>query len=141
MSATKILVCENNALIFKAMKAALKNESYTLHWASDGRQALELLKKEPFDLVLTEILLPFFSGLELIQNLRSKQRMSIPILVLSVINTSTTIDLALQLGANEFMPKPFAPESLKSRIAQMLVNTPSKRNSYVKNDHLYNLYN
>ena len=135
----KILVCENNHMVFQAIKGALQNESYNLHWAVDGRQALEIMKREPFDLLLTEILLPFCSGLELIHILRSKLLATLPILVLSMINSTNTVDLACQLGATEYMPKPFAPEKLKSRIADLLLKEKISLLTTNNMDHNYNL--
>lgn len=139
MSDIKILVCENNHMIFQALKGALKDESYSLHWAVDGRQALEIMKREAFDMLLTEILLPFFSGLELIHMLRSKMHATLPILVLSMINTANTVDLALQLGASGYMPKPFAPEKLKTRIAELLYKEKISLKTINKKDHNFNL--
>jgi DNA-binding response OmpR family regulator len=136
----KILVCENNHMVFEVIKGALKTESYTLHWAGDGRQAMEIMKQEAFDMVLTEILLPFFSGLELIHMLRSKMNLAIPIVVISLINTGNTIDLAFQLGANEYLPKPFAPEKLKNSITDLLLKQEINLNSVIQEYHNSNLH-
>jgi DNA-binding response OmpR family regulator len=138
MSDIKILVCENNHMVFQAIKGVLRNEPYTLYGVADGRQALETLKKESFDMVLTEILLPYFSGLELINMLRAKMHLKIPIVVLSMINTANTIDLAFQLGASDYVPKPFAPENLKYRIAKMLLKQTNSLNTFSHKNYNYN---
>jgi two-component system response regulator VicR len=141
MSDIKILVCENNHMVFLALRGALKNEKYSLHCASDGRQAIEIMRREAFDMLITEILLPFFSGLELISMIRSKMQSTMPILVLSMVNSPNTIDLACQLGASEYISKPFAPEKLKKRISALLLNKELNLRTLQGGDLSYNIQN
>jgi DNA-binding response OmpR family regulator len=121
-SKTKIVVCDSNPLVYKAIAAALGPAMYEFTYAKDGRQGLEFLKGGSYDMMITEILLPFFSGLELVHFIRSAMHSAMPVLMLSIIKTRNTIDLAYQLGASDFIEKPFAPGDLRNRIDRILIS-------------------
>jgi DNA-binding response OmpR family regulator len=108
----KILVAEDEPLMLMAIEAKLRNEGFEVIGAQDGRQALKSLETIVPDLIITDILMPYTSGLELISIVKSSQNKKIPIIVLSGLGQEETVMEAFQLGADDFINKPFNPTEL-----------------------------
>ncbi|CAN5645765.1 hypothetical protein BH10BAC2_BH10BAC2_00050 [soil metagenome] len=115
----KILIAEDDPLMMAVIKQQLSNEGYTLSINTDGREALEALESFMPDLIITDILMPFTSGLDLISVVRSSGS-KIPILVLSAMDQEATVLEALSLGANDFISKPFKPAEISMRVKRLL---------------------
>ena len=96
--------------------------------ASDGRQALLLLRKQPVDLVLTDINMPGMNGEELLRQMKFEGLLEkIPTLVVSTDATEQRIEKMLQLGARGYVTKPFSPEILRERLEAVLkMNAPEE---------------
>jgi DNA-binding response OmpR family regulator len=116
----KILVAEDEPLMLMAIEAKLKNEGFEVIGAQDGRQALKALETTVPDLIITDILMPYTSGLELISIVKSNQNKKIPIIVLSGLGQEDTVMEAFQLGADDFITKPFNPTELSVRVKRLL---------------------
>jgi DNA-binding response OmpR family regulator len=116
----KILVAEDEPLMLMAIEAKLKNEGFEVTGAADGREALKSLETSVPDLIITDILMPYTSGLELISIVRSNQNKKIPIIVLSGLGEEDTVMEAFQLGADDFITKPFNPTELSVRVKRLL---------------------
>ncbi|HEX8278139.1 MAG TPA: response regulator transcription factor [Segetibacter sp.] len=116
----KILVAEDEPLMLMAIEAKLKNEGFEVVTASDGREALKVLEHFSPDLIVTDILMPYTSGLELISIVKSGQRKKIPLIVLSGLDQEETVMEAFQLGADDFITKPFNPTELVVRVKKLL---------------------
>jgi DNA-binding response OmpR family regulator len=125
----KILVAEDETLMLMAIEAKLKNEGFEVVTASDGREALKVLESLVPDLIITDILMPYTSGLELISIVKSDQTKKVPIIVLSGLGQEDTVMEAFQLGADDFITKPFNPTELAVRVKRLLKipNTSSKK--------------
>jgi DNA-binding response OmpR family regulator len=115
----KILIAEDDPLMMVLIKNQLASENYTLSVHIDGRSALETLEAFKPDMIITDILMPFTSGLELISVVRSSGS-KIPILVLSAMDQEATVLEALSLGANDFISKPFKPADISVRVKRLL---------------------
>ncbi len=116
----KILVAEDEPLMLMAIEAKLKNEGFEVMGAADGREALKILENFLPDIIVTDILMPYTSGLELISIVKSNANKKIPIIVLSGLGQENTVMEAFQLGADDFLTKPFNPTELAVRIKRLL---------------------
>ena len=126
MSEIKILICEKDPLLLRALEQALQWEGNHVFCAYNGREAIKIIEREHLDVMLTDVLLPFYSGLELIQKARFKFKHTIFIMVLSFISFEDTIELACQLGADDYMLKPVETEQVLLRILQeVMPNGPT----------------
>ncbi len=118
----KILIAEDDVIMLAAIKEQLKKDNYTILGANDGREALQALETFKPDLIITDILMPYTSGLELIGILRSEHDNKLPILVLSALDEEETVMEAFSMGANDFLSKPFKPAELTIRVKRLLNN-------------------
>ncbi|RXK83572.1 response regulator [Filimonas effusa] len=116
----KILIAEDEQVTLLTLEQCLKTEGYDVITAQDGREALNKLENELPDLILTDIMMPFTSGLELIGILKSSAKSGIPIIVLSAIDEESTVMQAFRLGADDFVTKPFHPRELLLRVKRFL---------------------
>ena len=88
--------------------------------AIDGREAKNLLRQEDFDLVITDIHMPFHSGLEITTFIRNELKKDTPIIVLSAEGLEDTVLQAFEIGANDFITKPFSSAELVVRVKRIL---------------------
>jgi len=115
----KILVAEDEPLMLMAIEAKLKNDGFEVIGVSDGQEALKALEIHLPDLIITDIVMPYTSGLELIGIVRANLK-KIPIIVLSGLGQEDTVMEAFQLGADDFITKPFNPTELSVRVKRLL---------------------
>ncbi|WP_240163555.1 response regulator transcription factor [Spirosoma taeanense] len=101
----------------------LQKEGYTVLTASDGKQALECLRTNIPDLVITDLMMPYHSGLEVLEYVKKSLNTRIPVLVLSASGQEQTVLKAFSLGADDFALKPFSPNELVSRVRRHLGNS------------------
>lgn len=116
----KILVAEDEELTLMAIEAKLKNEGFEVVCASDGREALKILEYYIPDILITDLLMPYVSGFELISIVKSNENRKIPIIVLSALGEENTVMEAFVLGADDFITKPFNPAELPIRVRRLL---------------------
>jgi DNA-binding response OmpR family regulator len=116
----KILIAEDEPVMLMAVEAKLKSEGFEVTATADGSEALKAYEAESPDLIITDILMPYTSGLELIGIVKSTQGKNIPIIVLSGIGEEETVLEAFQLGADDFLTKPFNPVELILRVKRLL---------------------
>ena len=112
----KILVCEDNLLLLKTVEHTLNKQGYEVLKALDGGEGIRILQQEKVDLLITDINMPYNSGLELIQYIRNKLSYKVPVIIMSIINLEDTKKHARELGAVHYITKPFKPETLISMI-------------------------
>ncbi|HXI00857.1 MAG TPA: response regulator transcription factor [Sphingobacteriaceae bacterium] len=116
-SVPKVLVVEDEDLMLRALEFRLKKDGYQVFGAKDGAKALELLKEHRFDLVLTDIMLPFVSGLEIVSKVKSDSSLkNTPVIVLSAVGLEKIVLEAFELGADDFITKPFNLNELTIRV-------------------------
>jgi two-component system KDP operon response regulator KdpE len=114
----KILVVDDEPQITRVLKTTLSSQGYQVRIASDGDEAVQVMKEWPPDLVITDLRMPNFSGLELCRHVRAKSK--VPIIVLSVKGEEKTKVEALDAGADDYVTKPFGVEELLARVRAAL---------------------
>jgi DNA-binding response OmpR family regulator len=112
----KILVVEDNQLILKVIETKLKKEGYDVLSCENGKEAIEKITHSLPDLVITDIMLPYNSGLEIVSFVKVDLKKNIPVIVLSGMGQEKTIEEAFKLGADDYMTKPFSLSELSMRI-------------------------
>ena len=114
MSTIRILVVDDEQQITRVLRRALSSQGYEVQVASDGEEALSVFGSWNPDMVITDLAMPGMSGLELCRRIRKSS--NIPILVLSVKGEERTKVEALNLGADDYVVKPFGMDELFARI-------------------------
>lgn len=115
----KIMVIEDNPMVVKSLEFKLKKDGYDVVIAEDGRTAMQLLSEATYDLILTDLMLPFVSGNEIIEFLKNEYP-DIPIIVLSTSTQEDIITEAFTMGVDDFITKPFSPNELSLRVKRTL---------------------
>jgi len=118
--AKKIVLAEDNSTLSLLLKFRLEKEGYKLLIAVDGKEAIELIEQHDPELILTDIMMPCISGLEVISHVRNKLNKQTPIIVFSAAGQEEMVLKAFNLGANDFMGKPFSPNELVIRVKRLL---------------------
>lgn len=117
----KILICDEDPVVINIVRFKLQREGLgEVIEASDGREALALIKLNNIKLIITDIKMPFHSGLEIISFVRKDQRFKTPILALSAEGLEENVLQAFELGANDYMVKPFSLDELMVRVKRLL---------------------
>ena len=113
-----VLVVEDEQALREALVSVLDDEGYRTLSAADGRQALELFRAEKPDLVLLDLMLPELSGLEVCRILRRES--DVPILMLTARDSEVDKVVGLEVGADDYVTKPFSLRELQARIRALL---------------------
>ena len=121
----RILVVDDDVSILMGLEALLTHEGYAVETAADGREALDRFRANTPDLVLLDLLLPEVSGLEVCQEIRGQQA-SVPVLMLTAKGEEEDKVLGLDLGADDYMVKPFGTRELLARIKAALRRRPAR---------------
>ena len=111
----KLLLVEDNPQLNKALTTLLKRNSYLVDSASDGEEALIYLKEYQYDVIILDIMLPKIDGLEVLRRAR-RDNIQTPIILLTARSTIEDKITGLDLGADDYLPKPFSTEELLARI-------------------------
>ncbi len=115
-----ILVAEDEALMLKMLTYRLQKEGYHVITATDGKQALDFLRTSVPDLVITDLMMPYHNGLEIVEFVKKSLGPTIPVIVLSSAGQESSVVKAFDLGADDFAIKPFSPNELMSRVRKHL---------------------
>lgn len=115
-----ILICEDNVMTLRTMEFALKKAGYTVFKAEDGALAKSMLEEEEINLVLTDINMPYTKGLELIRYINTHIQPKIPVVVITGITNSETKAHAEELGASDYLTKPFDLDEMVARVNSLL---------------------
>jgi len=122
-----ILIIEDEKDIVKMLEYNLKKEGYETLSIRSGDAALDLVKKERPDLILLDLMLPGVSGLEICKGLKREESVAaIPIIMLTAKAQETDKIVGLELGADDYVTKPFSPKELIARIKAVLRRTKEK---------------
>ena len=116
--AESILIVEDDAAIADAVSYALASEGFAVDTASDGEQALERARARPYDLMVLDLRLPKVSGIEVCRTLRGES--TIPILMLTAKDSELDRVVGLEVGADDYVTKPFSMAELMSRVRAIL---------------------
>lgn len=133
----KILIVDDVMSNVLLLKVLLTNEKFAIATANNGQQALEQVDKEHPDLVLLDVMMPDLSGFEVAQRLKSNpDTADIPIIFLTALNSTTDIVKGFQVGANDFISKPFNKEELIIRVTHQISLVAAKRIILKKTEEL-----
>ncbi len=116
--AEKILIVEDEAVLLETLRYNLARQGYDVATAADGRLALEVARREDPDLILLDVMLPGLDGLEVCRILR--QEMSVPILMLTARTEEVDRVVGLEVGADDYISKPFSMRELLARVKAAL---------------------
>ncbi|HEX5743707.1 MAG TPA: response regulator transcription factor [Flavobacteriaceae bacterium] len=117
----KVLLAEDDKTLSLLLKFRLEKEGYETFMASDGNEAQKLIESSNPDIILTDIMMPFSSGLEVISFVKDTLKRDTPIIVFSAAGQEEMVLKAFNLGATDFMSKPFSPNELIMRIKRILM--------------------
>lgn len=116
----KIILAEDNDLLRKSLSFFLESKGFEVNQFADGREALEAIKNNNYDIILTDINMPGISGMEMTQYVRITLEQDIPIIIFTSSGIEQTELDAFDIGANDFMAKPISPSVLLVRINKLL---------------------
>lgn len=114
----RILVVDDEASIRRIVAFRLQEDGYQVLTATNGVEALEIFNQNLPDLVIIDLMLPEMGGFELTEQIRKKSY--VPLIILSAATDETSIIRGLELGADDFVKKPFSPQELEARIKGLL---------------------
>ena len=115
----QILLVEDDRAIRTVLRDALQNDGHAVTTAADGDEALAVLRARTFDLLVLDVLLPGPSGLEILQIVRKKDQRT-PVLLLTARSSEGDKVLGLELGADDYVTKPFSLRELRTRVRVLL---------------------
>ena len=118
----KLLIAEDTPIQGKKLKFYLEKFGYGVDWAKDGQEAWEMFQaSEEYELVITDVQMPRMDGIEFLRHMKEQsERKHIPVIVLTTLKDDETLLTALQIGASEFLNKPFRPEELRLRVQNLV---------------------
>ena len=133
-----ILVCDDDKEIVEAMEIYLTQEGYRILKAYDGTEALEMLEREEVHLLLLDVMMPKLDGIRATLKIREKN--SIPIIILSAKSEDADKILGLNVGADDYVTKPFSPLELVARVkSQLRRYTQLGGKAQNENDKIYSV--
>lgn len=117
----RILIAEDNKLIQQTIAYKLKKDGFEVITVDDGKACLEKLENTEVDLLITDLFMPFINGHEVISTIRTDWENKLPIMVLSAAGAEETVLKAFELGADDYMVKPFSLGELTVRVKKLLL--------------------
>ena len=128
MSNKKVLIVDDEEHIRELIKFNLKKEGYDIEVAVNGREAIEIIKKIKFDLILLDLMLPEIDGLEVCKEIRKNENTSdIPVMMITAKGEEFDKVLGLELGADDYITKPFSIRELIARVKALLRRSNVKK--------------
>lgn len=117
----RVLVVDDNATNRDLLQRRLSREGYRVETAGDGREALARLQQEAFDLVLLDIMMPEINGYEALQRLKEDEALRhLPVIMISALDEIDSVARCIELGAEDYLPKPCEPVLLRARVGSSL---------------------
>lgn len=114
-----ILIVEDDAVLLKTIGSILTIRGYLISLAKNGKEALEKISNNQYDLVLTDLMLPYSNGLEIISKLKQGSKKT-PVIIISSCHSEESILDGFDIGADDYIRKPFSPSELISRITRLI---------------------
>src|SRR5687767_7808355 len=121
IQSSSVLVVDDVEMNRDMLCALLAADGHKTAVAENGRLALELIKAKPFDLVLLDVMMPEMNGYQVLEQMKSDPSLrDIPVIVLSALDEIGSVVRCIELGAEDYLPKPFDPVLLRARIGACL---------------------
>jgi two-component system cell cycle response regulator len=118
-----ILVVDDNRLNRLKLAHSLQQEGHSFSMAEDGRQALNMLADQPFDVVLLDLVMPELDGFQVLEQMKRDSRLrELPVIVISALDDMDSILRCIEMGATDYLPKPFDVALLRARLNASLAN-------------------
>ena len=118
-----LLIVEDDPDILKLLDATLTFRGYRVITAQNGKDGLEAIRAKHPAIVITDIMMPYLTGLEIVHKVRKEMGLNTPIIIVSSIGLEKTVLEAFQLGADDFITKPFSPNELSVRVKKLLLKS------------------
>ncbi len=113
----QILLIDDDELILKVINRILTREGYEVKTATNGKDAMELIEQQKFDLLITDIMMPYSNGFEVISKFKQHPNAEgVPIIVISSVGTENAVREGLNIGADDYLRKPIMPDELLIRV-------------------------
>lgn len=122
----RLLVVDDDVELCSLLSEFLRREGYTVECVNDGRNGLDKALQGGFDLLVLDVMLPGIDGYEILRRLRTQSR--VPVLMLTARGEDVDRIIGLELGADDYLPKPFNPRELSARVKAILRRTEAKPN-------------
>ena len=120
MSKKRLLLAEDDELLASLLKYRMEKAGYIVDLVYDGKQVKSRIAEEMPDIIVSDIMMPYFSGIELIDHVRNELNLSVPIIIISSAGNEENVLSAFELGANDFIAKPVSPSELLVRVGREL---------------------
>ena len=118
-----MLICDDDSMTLRALEFQFKRDEFEIIKANNGKEAKKILaENSDIDVLVTDIYMPLINGLELVTYVRKILHRDIPIIVVSRVNVEDMILHAFELGANDYLTKPFKLEDLSNKVKFLLKN-------------------
>ena len=122
-----ILVVEDDDIMLKAIRNILSKDGFNVVTAKDGKEAFEKLDNNEYDVVITDLMMPYANGLEVVSRLRNDNaKRNTGIIIVSSVGNEETITEAFRLGADDYLKKPIMAGELLICIRKLLANKSAK---------------
>jgi len=119
--ATSVLVVDDDELNQGLLLRRLKKAGHDVHVAANGAEAMRLLNKQRFDLILLDIMMAKMDGYEVLEKIRERQSLAdVPVIMVSAVNDTASMERCMQLGADDYIMKPYNTILLKERVLELL---------------------
>lgn len=121
----KILVVDDEITVCKSIRNAILSDEYTVETALSGEEALKKDEEECYDLIITDLMMPGISGLDLLKTLKQK-RPDVNVIMVTGYPTIKTAVQSIKIGAFDYIPKPFTPDQLRSLVSRVFKKIESE---------------
>ncbi len=115
-----ILICEDEEIMLTALAFRIRRQGFEVITAEDGREAMKKIEEYNPDIIVTDIMMPHLSGIQLLETMRGEMNSEVPIIIISALEKEETILETFRKGANDFIAKPFKPNELILRIKKII---------------------
>jgi len=115
----KILVVDDEINVCKSIRRALASDDYEIDMATDGEEALRKDAETPYDVILVDLMMPGLSGIDLLKTLKGRRSKAQIIMMTGYPSTKTSLH-TMQLGAFDYLPKPFIPSEIRNVVGRAL---------------------
>ncbi|PKB44301.1 MULTISPECIES: response regulator transcription factor [unclassified Cellulophaga] len=120
----RLLLAEDDELLSSLLKFRLQKSGYIVDVVVNGKEVKEYLTNNTPDLIVSDIMMPYMSGIELIDYVRNTLNSMLPIIIISSAGNEENVLNAFEMGANDFLSKPVSPPELLIRVARVLKRIP-----------------
>lgn len=127
MGMARVLIIDDDVELCRLLAERLNSEEFSIEASHNGQRGLELALSQSYDLVILDLMLPGMMGLDVLRHVR--ERSTMPILILTARGEDVDRILGLEIGADDYLPKPFNPRELIARIRAILRRTHYARNA------------